>query len=158
MAVRDGILFWIIRYPFRTSFVQLWRRIRKKANKNLEVCFEGKDNGYMKKLIHAEAIKELDLNGLLEKISKVKIGILGDLCLDVYWHADMRQSELSRETPHYPLPVVEERFSLGGAANVCANAAALGAICLLHASLSQSMAVGSSSRTKFVNSSRKSSL
>lgn len=81
----------------------------------------------MKKLIHAEAIKELDLNGLLEKISKVKIGILGDLCLDVYWHADMRQSELSRETPHYPLPVVEERFSLGGAANVCANAAALGA-------------------------------
>lgn len=81
----------------------------------------------MKKCIHSKAVKELDLNQILDRIENVQIAVLGDLCLDVYWHADMRQSELSRETPHYPLPVVEERFSLGGAANVCANAAALGA-------------------------------
>ncbi|MDR1059837.1 MAG: PfkB family carbohydrate kinase [Clostridiales bacterium] len=56
----------------------------------------------------------------------VKIGLLGDVCLDVYWRADMRKSELSRETPHFPLPVVEERMSPGGGANVAANMAALG--------------------------------
>lgn len=31
-----------------------------------------------------------------------RIGIIGDFCVDIYWHADMRKSELSRETPHYP--------------------------------------------------------
>ena len=34
----------------------------------------------------------------------------GDGCLDVYWHADMTRSELSRETPHHNLPVVQEVF------------------------------------------------
>lgn len=81
----------------------------------------------MKSILHSDAIEQINMIQLLEKISTVKIGVLGDLCLDVYWQADMRQSELSRETPHYPLPVIEERFSLGGAANVCANAASLGA-------------------------------
>jgi bifunctional ADP-heptose synthase (sugar kinase/adenylyltransferase) len=37
----------------------------------------------------------------------------------------MRRSELSRETPHYPLPIVEERMALGGGANAAANMAAL---------------------------------
>jgi rfaE bifunctional protein kinase chain/domain len=37
----------------------------------------------------------------------------------------MKKSELSRETPHYPLPVVEERMSPGGGGNVAANMAAL---------------------------------
>lgn len=80
----------------------------------------------MKRILHSDALQKINIIRLLEKISTAKIGVLGDLCLDIYWHADMRQSELSRETPHYPLPIVEERFSLGGAANVCANVAALG--------------------------------
>ena len=65
------------------------------------------------------------LEEILSRMDNVKSGILGDICLDVYWHADMRKSELSRETPHYMLPVVEERMSPGGGANVAANMAAL---------------------------------
>jgi rfaE bifunctional protein kinase chain/domain len=63
---------------------------------------------------------------LLHSISQLKVGVIGDGCLDVYWHADMSISELSRETPHYPLPVVQERFSPGAAGNVAANVKALG--------------------------------
>ena len=49
-----------------------------------------------------------------------KIGIVGDFCMDVYWHADMTRSLLSRETPRFPLPVVREEFFGGAAANVAA--------------------------------------
>lgn len=63
---------------------------------------------------------------LLHKITGAKIAVIGDFCLDVYWLADMTKSVLSRETPHHPLPIVEERMSPGGAGNVAANAAALG--------------------------------
>ena len=65
------------------------------------------------------------LNELLEKIRTVRAAMLGDICLDVYWFADMRRSELSRETPHFPLPVMEECMSLGGGGNVAVNLAAL---------------------------------
>jgi rfaE bifunctional protein kinase chain/domain len=58
--------------------------------------------------------------------SAVKIAVIGDFCLDVYWYADMTKSELSRETPHFPLPVVKEKMSPGGAGNVAANVSALG--------------------------------
>ena len=43
----------------------------------------------------------------LNKLAKGRIGVIGDSCLDVYWHADMTKSELSRETPHFPLPIVQ---------------------------------------------------
>ena len=66
-----------------------------------------------------------ELQDLLQKIDRARIGLVGDLCLDMYWLADMQLSELSRETPHYPLPVVEERFAPGGAGNVACNIAAL---------------------------------
>jgi len=65
------------------------------------------------------------LDEILKNISGVNAGLLGDVCLDVYWRADMRKSELSLETPHFPLPVVDERMSLGGGANVVANMIAL---------------------------------
>ena len=61
----------------------------------------------------------------LKKLGKGRIGVIGDFCLDVYWHADMTKSELSRETPHFPLPIVEERLSPGGAGNVVMNLLAL---------------------------------
>lgn len=61
----------------------------------------------------------------LRKLGKGRIGVIGDFCLDVYWHADMTKSELSRETPHFPLPIVQERLSPGGAGNVVANLLAL---------------------------------
>lgn len=65
------------------------------------------------------------LEALLSGIDHARIALIGDLCLDAYWLADMKLSELSRETPHYPLPVVNERYSPGGAGNVACNVAAL---------------------------------
>ena len=61
----------------------------------------------------------------LKKFGKGRIAVIGDFCLDVYWHADMTRSELSRETPHFPLPIVQERLSPGGAGNVVMNVLAL---------------------------------
>lgn len=65
------------------------------------------------------------LKRLLANADGAKIGLIGDLCLDMYWLADMTISELSRETPHYPLPVIEERYQPGGAGNAACNIAAL---------------------------------
>jgi rfaE bifunctional protein kinase chain/domain len=65
------------------------------------------------------------LGAILDSVGNVRAGVLGDICLDVYWLADMTRSELSRENPHYPLPVVKERFSPGGGGNVASNMAAL---------------------------------
>ena len=67
------------------------------------------------------------LEALLARLERVRAVAIGDVCLDVYWIADMRRATLSRETPHYNLPVVEERYSLGGAGNVMNNMRALGA-------------------------------
>ena len=61
----------------------------------------------------------------LKKLGRGRIGVIGDFCLDVYWQADMTKSELSRETPHFPLPIVGERLSPGGAGNVVMNVLAL---------------------------------
>ena len=61
----------------------------------------------------------------LKRLGKGRIAVIGDFCLDVYWHADMTRSELSRETPHFPLPIVQERLSPGGAGNVAMNLLAL---------------------------------
>lgn len=61
----------------------------------------------------------------MRRFGRGRIGVIGDFCLDVYWHADMTKSELSRETPHFPLPIVQERLSPGGAGNVVMNLLAL---------------------------------
>lgn len=65
------------------------------------------------------------LEALLVGMRGLTIGVLGDFTLDGYWYADMEQSQLSRETPLYPRPVVRETYSPGGSANVAWNAAAL---------------------------------
>ena len=62
---------------------------------------------------------------ILNRIKKVKICVVGDVCLDIYWHADMKRSRLSKETPHYPLPVIKETYSPGGCGNVMNNVFAL---------------------------------
>lgn len=67
----------------------------------------------------------MSLLPLFSKLDTLRVAVLGDFCLDMYWHADMRRSVLSRETPHFPLPVVKERFSPGGAGNVACCAQAL---------------------------------
>lgn len=77
-----------------------------------------------------EGISRDRLCFILENISRVKVGFIGDLCIDIYWLADMRLSELSRETPHFPLPVIEERFAPGAGGNVLSNLAALCPSCI----------------------------
>lgn len=67
------------------------------------------------------------LESIFARIPNVRAAVIGDVCLDAYWTADMRISQLSRETPHHNLPVIEERYSLGGAGNVMNNMRALGA-------------------------------
>ena len=67
----------------------------------------------------------MTLNDIFRGIDSARIGIIGDFCLDAYWTADMTKSEISREVPHFPLPIVDERMSPGGAGNVACNVAAL---------------------------------
>ena len=68
-----------------------------------------------------------ELNAILKRTENAKVCAVGDICLDLYLYADMKQSILSRETPHYPLPIVKEISSPGGGGTVLANMAALGA-------------------------------
>lgn len=73
----------------------------------------------------APLLTEKRLEAILRDAAKARIGVMGDLCLDLYWHADMTRSVLSRETPHFPLPIVREEVSPGAAGNVACNVAAL---------------------------------
>ena len=65
------------------------------------------------------------LNALLEAMPKRRIVVVGDAMLDIYLIGDVE-----RISPEAPVPVVriaERRYALGGAANVAANVAAIGA-------------------------------
>ncbi len=68
-----------------------------------------------------------ELNSIFKKIKNLKILVVGDICTDVYWTCDMSKSVLSRETPFFPLPVVNEKISLGAGGNVINNLHSLGA-------------------------------
>lgn len=74
---------------------------------------------------YIQGLSELRLKELLEKMKNVRAVLVGDMCLDVYWVGDMTKSQLSRETPHFPLPIVEERFSAGAGGNAAVNMATL---------------------------------
>ena len=66
------------------------------------------------------------LNSVLAAVPRVRIGVLGDFCLDVYWELDESASELSVETGLPTRPVRQQRSSLGGAGTVVNNLSALG--------------------------------
>ena len=66
-----------------------------------------------------------EILALRRSLQNKTVGIAGDFCVDIYWEADMTRSELSRETPHFPLPVTAERVYPGAGGNVAANLAAL---------------------------------
>ncbi len=74
----------------------------------------------------AEQLSKLRLQEILNRFNSRKIGVVGDIALDVYWYADMTRAFLSRETPHFPRPVVREEFSPGAGANVAHNLKMLG--------------------------------
>ncbi len=65
------------------------------------------------------------VTGLLDGMSRRRVLVIGDAMLDVYLVGDVE-----RISPEAPVPVVvvhERAYKLGGAANVAANAAAIGA-------------------------------
>jgi D-beta-D-heptose 7-phosphate kinase/D-beta-D-heptose 1-phosphate adenosyltransferase len=62
---------------------------------------------------------------IVERLREARIAVIGDLMLD--HHVYGRVSRISDEAPVPVLHVRDERRSLGGAANVAANAASLGA-------------------------------
>lgn len=65
----------------------------------------------------------------LEKFSDVKILVIGDLMLDRYWWG-----KVTRISPEAPVPIVhlyKSSYTVGGAANVAANIAGLGAQAIL---------------------------
>ncbi|MFC1853829.1 bifunctional heptose 7-phosphate kinase/heptose 1-phosphate adenyltransferase [candidate division CSSED10-310 bacterium] len=65
-----------------------------------------------------------NLQKIVKNFSKVRILVIGDLMADKYvWGDGLR---LSREAPINVVTVVEETFSLGGAANIARNAKHLG--------------------------------
>src|SRR5436189_60922 len=69
------------------------------------------------------------LAGLFQKMAARRIVVVGDAMLDVYLSGDAE-----RISPEAPVPVVTvraRRTALGGAANVAANVAAIGAECRL---------------------------
>lgn len=72
------------------------------------------------------ASRESWLDRVLTALPGVRVGVIGDFCLDVYWFIDAQASETSIETGKPTHPVREQRYSLGGAGNVVANLRALG--------------------------------
>ncbi len=67
------------------------------------------------------------LREILEQITKVSVGIIGDFCLDAYWQLDTSYPEISLETGKTTHAVARQRYGLGGAGNIANNAIALSA-------------------------------
>lgn len=66
-----------------------------------------------------------NLTSIIEKFLKVKVLVIGDVMLDQYWWGNVE-----RISPEAPVPVVrlqKKSLVVGGAANVAANIAGLGA-------------------------------
>ena len=78
----------------------------------------------MGKVIAAQ--KESWLELALAPLSRLRAAVLGDFCLDAYWHLDSARPELSLETGLPARQVRSQTYSLGGAGNVVANLVALG--------------------------------
>src|SRR3954468_13248295 len=69
------------------------------------------------------------MNDILDKFGGKRVLVVGDIMLDRYWWGDV-----SRISPEAPVPVVRLRrtsVAAGGAANVAANVAGLGATPIL---------------------------
>jgi bifunctional ADP-heptose synthase (sugar kinase/adenylyltransferase) len=63
----------------------------------------------------------------LRRVAGVRLVVLGDFAVDAYWDLDAGDAPRSVETGRPVQVVVDQRYGLGGAGNVAANAAALGA-------------------------------
>ncbi|PCJ61244.1 MAG: hypothetical protein COA79_06595 [Planctomycetota bacterium] len=63
----------------------------------------------------------ISLKQLLYKIEKIKVGIIGDFCLDCYWELDSENSATSVETFKKIHQIKYQRVSPGGAGNLANN-------------------------------------
>jgi rfaE bifunctional protein kinase chain/domain len=68
-----------------------------------------------------------ELESLLARFAGLRLGVIGDFALDVYWMVDPSASLPSVETGKPTRPVAEQRYAAGAAGNVAANLVALGA-------------------------------
>lgn len=59
-------------------------------------------------------------------VKRPSVAVIGDFCLDAYWHLDRDAEEVSGETGLPVRRVSSQAYSLGGAGNVVANLVALG--------------------------------
>ena len=65
------------------------------------------------------------LPALLQLLTEIKVGVLGDFCVDVYWTMDYSAAEPSLETGLTTRPVRSQRYELGGAGTIVNNLLAL---------------------------------
>jgi rfaE bifunctional protein kinase chain/domain len=67
----------------------------------------------------------IDLDKIFQDITKLKVGVIGDVMLDTYWWGTV-----DRISPEGPVPVValtKKEWRIGGAGNVALNIKAMGA-------------------------------
>jgi len=67
----------------------------------------------------------IDLDKIFQDITKLKIGVIGDVMLDTYWWGSV-----DRISPEGPVPIVsvtKKEWRIGGAGNVALNISAMGA-------------------------------
>lgn len=69
---------------------------------------------------------EGEMRAFAQRARAVKIGVLGDFCVDAYWFIDPAREEYSIETGRRVQHVRRQRYTPGAAGNVVANLAALG--------------------------------
>jgi len=67
-----------------------------------------------------------ELNTLLDSLPRVRVGVIGDFCVDVYWPMDYTASEKSVETGLPTRPARSQRYELGGAGTIVNNLLAMG--------------------------------
>jgi sugar/nucleoside kinase (ribokinase family)/phosphoglycolate phosphatase-like HAD superfamily hydrolase len=67
-----------------------------------------------------------ELHSILRDITSRHVAVIGDFCLDSYWFFDPSREEYSLETGLLTQAVKSQRYSLGGAGNVCVNLRAMG--------------------------------
>ena len=72
-------------------------------------------------------LTDIELDRLFEELKRKRFVVVGDFCLDAYYFLDNAASEISVETGLRTHAVKYARFAPGGAGNVAANLAAMGA-------------------------------
>ncbi len=66
------------------------------------------------------------LDNILAGFNRLRIGVLGDFCIDAYWLLDQSHVERSLETGKLTHAICDQSYALGGAGNVVSNLVALG--------------------------------